>query len=289
MSGAYRGPSHADVCRRRAGTGECDCCAVCGDHRYAATDGRCLVCHPQPLEEAELATASRRPDRVVTRTDAGAVVLVDTGTGEVLEEDAPAEPVCEFEPLDPLSPASEFAPVANAVPANVSPEHPEPSATDEDPYDAKWTTCPGGCGVVKRRGEEHAYCRTCDGVPPAPVSHATDPDLVVADAPGIVGNASPPTSHAAAAAVPTGKRRQEVLMALARERTGATAEELEASTGRGGSTIRPRLLELERDGFVERTEATRPTRSGLQAVVWAATPRGVSAADRLAGRPDGMP
>lgn len=127
-------------------------------------------------------------------------------------------------------------------------------------------------------------------VNPAPVSHATDPDIVARDTPGIVGHASPPQSHAAANALPTGKRRVQVLLVLARQgMNGATAEEMEAHANLGGSTIRPRLLELERDGFVERTRDNRPTRSGMLAAVYRVTPRGRSAADRLEGRPDGMP
>lgn len=156
----------------------------------------------------------------------------------------------------------------------------------------EWVTCPGGCGVLKDSTRLTDPCRSCPPEPvnPAPVSHAADPATVARDTPGIVGHASPPQSHAAANALPTGKRRVQVLTVLARQgMTGATAEQMEAHANLGGSTIRPRLLELERDGFVERTSENRATRSGMLAAVYRVTPRGRSAADRLEGRPDGMP
>ncbi len=143
----------------------------------------------------------------------------------------------------------------------------------------EWVTCPGGCGVLRDAHHlSEESCRTCDAA------------RVTEDRPGITGNSSPRTSVAAAMTLPTGKRRVQVLNVLARHRVdGRTAEELETDTGLGGSTIRPRLLELERDGFVERTDLTRPTRSGMRAVCWAVTAKGSDANDRLNGRPAGMP
>lgn len=53
---------------------------------------------------------------------------------------------------------------------------------------------------------------------------------------------------------------------------GATAEELESLSGLPGNTVRPRLLDLEAQGYARRTGWTRPTRGGNQATVWEAIP-----------------
>jgi predicted transcriptional regulator len=51
---------------------------------------------------------------------------------------------------------------------------------------------------------------------------------------------------------------------------GLTADELEQATNLGGSTIRPRILELRELGYVVRTDRKRKTASGRQAYVYVA-------------------
>ena len=68
-----------------------------------------------------------------------------------------------------------------------------------------------------------------------------------------------------------GEAQRAVLDALRTERLGLTALELERVTGRPGSTVRPRLLELEARGLVERTTNKRACRgSSRLAQVWVA-------------------
>lgn len=50
--------------------------------------------------------------------------------------------------------------------------------------------------------------------------------------------------------------------------SGCTAHELETLTKLSGNTIRPRLKELERDGFVRKGTLKRATPSGRMAIVW---------------------
>ena len=91
-------------------------------------------------------------------------------------------------------------------------------------------------------------------------------------APGLVGD--PPaarersTSVAAARHVrsPSKTFRGQVHDAL---RAGPkTDEEICQATGLRGSTVRPRRLELLREGLVEDSGQVRPTRSGREAIVW---------------------
>jgi len=56
---------------------------------------------------------------------------------------------------------------------------------------------------------------------------------------------------------------------------GITRDELEAVSGLTGNTIRPRVRELEEEGFIEETDRTRKTRSGSMATVLVATNVGV--------------
>lgn len=51
---------------------------------------------------------------------------------------------------------------------------------------------------------------------------------------------------------------------------GATADEVEIGTGLKGSTVRPRLIELELVKRIQRLEDTRETRSGRAARVYIA-------------------
>ena len=74
-----------------------------------------------------------------------------------------------------------------------------------------------------------------------------------------------PTSRAAASEIEpvAGKARAAVLDYLrSRDAAGATADEIEHDTCYSGNTIRPRLVELKRLGSVQKTSATRSTRSG---------------------------
>ncbi len=67
-----------------------------------------------------------------------------------------------------------------------------------------------------------------------------------------------------------GDLHRQVLDALrVRPQTG---EELEASTGLVGNTLRPRLIELLALGKVRRNGERRPTRSGRHAAVWEVAP-----------------
>jgi hypothetical protein len=88
-----------------------------------------------------------------------------------------------------------------------------------------------------------------------------------------------PTSRAAARRIApvAGTIRADVLAYLrSRGADGATADEIERALGIGGSTVRPRLIELlgrEPDGsdqFIVETERTRETRSRRKAVVYLA-------------------
>lgn len=78
------------------------------------------------------------------------------------------------------------------------------------------------------------------------------------------------TSRAAAQAIEpkAGTQRATVLRWIRLlEETGMTRDELEYLTGLSGNTIRPRVYELIRDGFVMESGETRPTRSGRAAEV----------------------
>lgn len=91
-------------------------------------------------------------------------------------------------------------------------------------------------------------------------------------APGLVGE--PPAARERTTSVVAARRihaaattfRDQVHDAL---RAGAkTDEEICEATGLRGSTVRPRRLELLRDGLVEDSGHVRPTRSGRDAIVW---------------------
>ena len=55
-----------------------------------------------------------------------------------------------------------------------------------------------------------------------------------------------------------------------RGREGATAEEIEMATGISGNSVRPRLVQLRRDGLIVDSGKVRLTRSKRQAVIWVA-------------------
>ena len=101
-----------------------------------------------------------------------------------------------------------------------------------------------------------AYCSEARALPPAPAVQGR------------------PTSEAAARRIDDHRRTSLKLLILSKLRecgdAGATDEELEALTGIGGSTLRPRRGELAREQLIEHTGTTRMTTSGLHATVWRA-------------------
>jgi predicted transcriptional regulator len=83
--------------------------------------------------------------------------------------------------------------------------------------------------------------------------------------------ADPSTSHDAAASMheAAGLQRR-ILVNLLRAHGPMTADELDILADWRPTTAGRRLAECERLGAVQRTGATRPTRSGRAAEVWAA-------------------
>lgn len=81
------------------------------------------------------------------------------------------------------------------------------------------------------------------------------------------------TSRAAAQryAPIAGGARRRVFDAIAGAFNGLTDEEQQDMLQLNPSTQRPRRIELQRAGLVTDSGATRKTRSGMAAVVWAAT------------------
>lgn len=79
------------------------------------------------------------------------------------------------------------------------------------------------------------------------------------------------TSLAAAIAKkPTAAKQRAAVYRYLVEHGPRTQEELSAETGIGGDSARPRIAELRREGHVVDSGQRRLTRSGRQAVVWAA-------------------
>lgn len=89
------------------------------------------------------------------------------------------------------------------------------------------------------------------------------------DAPAVAHST---TSRAAAEAIqPSAETLRGKVLAYLRETGGATDEQGIEATGMGGSTWRPRRVELVVRGLVRDSGKTRLTRSGRKAVVWVAT------------------
>jgi hypothetical protein len=84
---------------------------------------------------------------------------------------------------------------------------------------------------------------------------------------------STPTSRAAAESIkPTaGTLRALVLDFLKACSDGATDEQMQQALNMAGNTQRPRRQELETMGLIRKTDKTRATSSGRQAVIWEAT------------------
>lgn len=87
------------------------------------------------------------------------------------------------------------------------------------------------------------------------------------------------TSAAAAVAIKPHKVTQalRVLRALQCCPLGATRDHLQHGTGMDGNTLRPRVLELIRDGYVHETRYKRQTRSGRFAYILNLTRKGMTA------------
>lgn len=79
------------------------------------------------------------------------------------------------------------------------------------------------------------------------------------------------TSVAAAHRVASAAALRAQVLEYLRERVdGATDEEIQTALSMGGSTQRPRRVELVNRGLVHDSGRTRRTTSGRQAVVWVA-------------------
>jgi len=73
------------------------------------------------------------------------------------------------------------------------------------------------------------------------------------------------------AAPRSGAQRAQVLAHLRDQgEAGATDEEIQTALDLGGSTQRPRRVELVHRGLVRDSGRTRPTRAGRSSVVWVA-------------------
>jgi predicted ArsR family transcriptional regulator len=97
--------------------------------------------------------------------------------------------------------------------------------------------------------------------------------------PGLARNDGTDTSKEAAAvfAPRSGKNRRRVLEMMAAVQGPVTAEFLETTTGMTGNTVRPRLCELRRDGFVRKAEGYGLTRAGNKAELHELTEKGRAA------------
>ena len=77
------------------------------------------------------------------------------------------------------------------------------------------------------------------------------------------------TSRDAAHAIkPHVSAQRSRVLALLAGRDGMTAQEIEDALSLGGSSVRPRLVELRETGCVRDSGRTRKTASGRSAVVW---------------------
>lgn len=87
---------------------------------------------------------------------------------------------------------------------------------------------------------------------------------------GLPHQAHSETSRAAAAAYLPHARtaRERVYWTIAESPDGLTDEEVQDALDMNPSTQRPRRVELVEIGIVEDSGRTRPTRSGMEAVVW---------------------
>lgn len=78
-----------------------------------------------------------------------------------------------------------------------------------------------------------------------------------------------PTSQAAATSMKShaASQRETVYRAIRTDPDGLTDEQIERATGLLGNTVRPRRVELAREGRIC-AKGTRKTSSGRSAVVW---------------------
>jgi hypothetical protein len=119
-------------------------------------------------------------------------------------------------------------------------------------------TCRGrGCKKGKVQTEPGVWktCNRCHGS-----GYDTEPPRV---------RKSSTSMTAAASAVDSAHTLRARLLEALRETPGGLGdEELQERCGLSGNSERPRRRELERQGLIEASGVTRPTRSGRQAVVW---------------------
>ena len=111
---------------------------------------------------------------------------------------------------------------------------------------------------------------------------------IVAERPGATHRDDPPTSLAAAAGVRTGTQRWKALRAVdvfsVDHGPGLTGHQVAAALNHPlPHVLTTRLEELEAVRCVERTDETRPTWSGHQAIVWRCTDFGREVLAELAG------
>lgn len=146
-----------------------------------------------------------------------------------------------------------------------------------------WKPCPDKCSGVVRQFKDQ-ICQECgySEAPPATAPTCTETISLFGDEPTPTPphNGTDTSREAAASLTPDTLREQhrKILRALYRAPDGLTDQELEILTGMGGSTVRPRRQELEREGWIEQRvqgagAVTRETASGRKAVVWYGSPR----------------
>lgn len=82
----------------------------------------------------------------------------------------------------------------------------------------------------------------------------------------------------------SGVAREQVFLQIVK-RGGATDEEVQETIKMNPSTERPRRVELVEMGIIKDSGHTRPTSSGMDAVIWTATGRKYIASEFLSTRP----
>jgi DNA-binding IclR family transcriptional regulator len=78
----------------------------------------------------------------------------------------------------------------------------------------------------------------------------------------------PDTSRDAAKSIEKHLQRLECVVLFALDEGPQTTEQIERTTGLGGSTVRPRLVALRARGLVTKSDERRRTASGRMAAVW---------------------
>lgn len=94
--------------------------------------------------------------------------------------------------------------------------------------------------------------------PPAPMNEG----LFAPVGPAPLSHRDPQSIQAAASLLPRHGSMQHSVLRWVLAQGPATCDAIEAATGWNHQTVAPRLLELEREGLVERIDARQRTRSG---------------------------